>query len=113
VTSRSKVTVDYKTPHPLYHKGRQAARPSFTFHDEKNETKVGDRVEGHGDAPDQPASSAGASCRCSEGRFAADGAAVTGDRCGRDAFRPRPPRSIEARRPPPSPKGKALISFNH
>jgi len=49
VTSRSgdksiKVTVPYKTPHPLYHKiiNRQTVLHS---HDEKNETKVGDKVE--------------------------------------------------------------------
>ena len=49
VSSRSgdksiKVTVAYKTPHPLYHKvvNRQTV---LHVHDEKNETKVGDRVE--------------------------------------------------------------------
>ncbi len=49
VTSRSgdksvKVTVPYKTPHPLYHKiiNRKTV---VHVHDEKNETKVGDRVE--------------------------------------------------------------------
>jgi small subunit ribosomal protein S17 len=49
VTSRSgdksiKVTIAYKTPHPLYHKvvNRQTV---LNVHDEKNETKVGDRVE--------------------------------------------------------------------
>ncbi len=49
VTSRSgdksiKVTVPYKTPHPLYHKviNRQTV---LHVHDEKNETKVGDKVE--------------------------------------------------------------------
>jgi len=49
VTSRSgdksvKVTVAYKTPHPLYHKvvNRQTV---LHVHDEKNETKVGDKVE--------------------------------------------------------------------
>jgi small subunit ribosomal protein S17 len=49
VTSRSgdksiKVTIAYKTPHPLYHKvvNRQTV---LHVHDEKNETKVGDRVE--------------------------------------------------------------------
>ena len=46
VTSRSgdksvKVTIAYKTPHPLYHKvvNRQTV---LHVHDEKNETKVGD-----------------------------------------------------------------------
>src|ERR1043165_9655292 len=50
VTSRSgdksiKVTIAYKTPHPLYHKvvNRQTV---LHVHDEKNETKVGDKVEG-------------------------------------------------------------------
>src|ERR1044072_8930368 len=49
VTSRSgvksvKVTIVYKTPHPLYHKvvNRQTV---LHVHDEKNETKVGDKVE--------------------------------------------------------------------
>ena len=49
VTSRSgdksiKVTVAYKTPHPLYHKvvNRQTV---LHAHDEKNETRVGDKVE--------------------------------------------------------------------
>lgn len=49
VSSRSgdksvKVTVAYKTPHPLYHKvvNRQTV---LHVHDEKNETKVGDKVE--------------------------------------------------------------------
>ena len=49
VSSRSgdksiKVTIDYKTPHPLYQKvvKRQTV---LHVHDEKNETKVGDKVE--------------------------------------------------------------------
>src|SRR6185436_3820407 len=49
VSSRSgdksvKVTVAYKTPHPLYHKvvNRQTV---LHVHDEKNETKLGDKVE--------------------------------------------------------------------
>src|SRR5580692_800779 len=49
VTSRSgdksvKVTIAYKTPHPRYHKvvNRQTV---LHVHDEKNETKVGDKVE--------------------------------------------------------------------
>jgi len=49
VTSRSgdksvKVTIAYKSPHPLYHKvvNRQTV---LHVHDEKNETKVGDKVE--------------------------------------------------------------------
>ena len=49
VSSRSgdktvKVTVAFKTPHPLYHKvvNRQTV---LHVHDEKNETKVGDKVE--------------------------------------------------------------------
>jgi small subunit ribosomal protein S17 len=49
VSSRSgdksiKVTVAYKTPHPLYQKvvNRQTV---LHVHDEKNETKIGDRVE--------------------------------------------------------------------
>src|SRR5579872_5776288 len=49
VTSRSgdksiKVTIAYKTPHPLYHKiiNRKTV---VHVHDEKNETKVGDQVE--------------------------------------------------------------------
>lgn len=48
VSSRSgdksvKVTVAYKTPHPLYHKivNRQTV---LHVHDEKNETRVGDQV---------------------------------------------------------------------
>jgi small subunit ribosomal protein S17 len=49
VTSRSgdksvKVTVAYKTPHPLYHKVINR-KTVVHAHDEKNETKVGDRVE--------------------------------------------------------------------
>jgi small subunit ribosomal protein S17 len=49
VSSRSgdksiKVTIAYKTPHPLYHKvvNRQTI---LHVHDEKNETKVGDKVQ--------------------------------------------------------------------
>src|SRR5687767_2139138 len=49
VTSRSgdksiKVTIAYKTPHPLYQKvvNRQTV---LHVHDEKNETKPGDKVE--------------------------------------------------------------------
>jgi small subunit ribosomal protein S17 len=49
VTSRSgdksiKVTIAYKTPHPLYHKVINRKTVVHT-HDEKNETKVGDKVE--------------------------------------------------------------------
>jgi small subunit ribosomal protein S17 len=49
VTSRSgdksvKVTIPYKTPHPLYHKVINR-KTVVHAHDEKNETKVGDRVE--------------------------------------------------------------------
>src|SRR5580658_11389445 len=49
VTCRSgdksvKVTIAYKTPHPRYHKvvNRQTV---LHVHDEKNESKVGDKVE--------------------------------------------------------------------
>ena len=49
VTSRSgdksiKVTIPYKTPHPLYHKivNRQTV---VHVHDEKNDAKIGDRVQ--------------------------------------------------------------------
>ena len=49
VSSRSgdksiKVTIAYKTPHPLYHKvvNRQTV---LHVHDEKNETSIGDKVE--------------------------------------------------------------------
>ena len=49
VTSRSgdksvKVTIAYKSPHPLYHKivNRQTV---VHVHDEKNETRPGDKVE--------------------------------------------------------------------
>jgi small subunit ribosomal protein S17 len=49
VTSRSgnksvKVTIAYKTPHPLYHKVINR-KTVVHAHDEKNETKVGDKVE--------------------------------------------------------------------
>jgi small subunit ribosomal protein S17 len=49
VTSRSgsksvKVTVPYKTPHPLYHK-IISRKTVVHVHDEKNETVVGDKVE--------------------------------------------------------------------
>ncbi len=49
VTSRSgdksvKVTVPYKTPHPLYHKVINR-KTVVHVHDEKNETRVGDKVE--------------------------------------------------------------------
>lgn len=49
VTSRSgdksvKVTVAYKIPHPLYKKVVNR-KTVLHAHDEKNETKVGDRVE--------------------------------------------------------------------
>src|SRR6185312_579221 len=49
VSSRSgdksvKLTVAYKTPHPLYHKVINR-KTVVHAHDEKNETKVGDRVE--------------------------------------------------------------------
>ena len=49
VSSRSgdksvKVTVDYKAPHPLYQKVVKRQTVLYV-HDEKNETKVGDKVE--------------------------------------------------------------------
>jgi len=49
VTSRSgdksvKVTIPYKTPHPLYHKVINR-KTVVHAHDEKNATKVGDKVE--------------------------------------------------------------------
>ena len=49
VSSRSgdksvKVTIPYKTPHPLYHKVINR-KTVVHAHDEKNETKVGDKVE--------------------------------------------------------------------
>ena len=49
VTSRMgaksvKVTIPYKTPHPLYHKVINR-KTVVHVHDEKNETQVGDRVE--------------------------------------------------------------------
>jgi small subunit ribosomal protein S17 len=49
VTSRSgnksvKVTIPYKTPHPLYHKVINR-KTVVHVHDEKNESKVGDKVE--------------------------------------------------------------------
>ena len=49
VTSRSgaksiKVTIPYKTPHPLYHKVINR-KTVVHVHDEKNETKLGDKVE--------------------------------------------------------------------
>ena len=49
VTSRSgdksvKVTIPYKTPHPLYHKVINR-KTVVHVHDEKNEAKIGDRVE--------------------------------------------------------------------
>lgn len=49
VTSRSgdksvKVTIPYKTPHPLYHKVINR-KTVVHAHDEKNETGVGDKVE--------------------------------------------------------------------
>ena len=49
VTSRTgtksiKVTIPYKTPHPLYHKVINR-KTVVHVHDEKNETKVGDKVE--------------------------------------------------------------------
>ena len=48
VTSRSgaksvKVTIPYKTPHPLYHKVINR-KTVVHVHDEKDETKVGDKV---------------------------------------------------------------------
>jgi small subunit ribosomal protein S17 len=49
VTSRSgdksvKVTIPYKTPHPRYHKVINR-KTVVHVHDEKNETKVGDKVK--------------------------------------------------------------------
>ena len=49
VTSRSgdksvKVTIPYKTPHPRYHKVINM-KTVVHAHDEKNETKVGDKIE--------------------------------------------------------------------
>jgi small subunit ribosomal protein S17 len=49
VTSRSgdksvKVTIPYKTPHPLYHKVINR-KTVLHVHDEKNEAKPGDKVE--------------------------------------------------------------------
>ena len=58
VTSRSgdksiKVTIPYKTPHPLYHKVINR-KTVVHVHDEKNETKVGDKVEIMETRPHQP-----------------------------------------------------------
>jgi small subunit ribosomal protein S17 len=39
-----KVTVPYKTPHPLYHKVINR-KTVLHVHDEKNESKVGDKIE--------------------------------------------------------------------
>jgi small subunit ribosomal protein S17 len=39
-----KVTVPYKTPHPLYHKVINR-KTVLHVHDEKNETKLGDKIE--------------------------------------------------------------------
>jgi small subunit ribosomal protein S17 len=39
-----KVTIPYKTPHPRYHKVINR-KTVLHVHDEKNETKVGDKVE--------------------------------------------------------------------
>jgi small subunit ribosomal protein S17 len=39
-----KVTVPYKTPHPLYHKVINR-KTVLHVHDEKNETKAGDKIE--------------------------------------------------------------------
>ena len=39
-----KVTVPYKTPHPRYHKVINR-KTVLHVHDEKNETKVGDKIE--------------------------------------------------------------------
>jgi small subunit ribosomal protein S17 len=39
-----KVTVPYKTPHPLYHTVINR-KTVLHVHDEKNETKVGDKIE--------------------------------------------------------------------
>ena len=49
VSSRSgdksvKVTLDYKTPHPLYHKVINR-KTVLHVHDEKNEAKMGDKIE--------------------------------------------------------------------
>ena len=49
VSSRSgdksvKVTVPYKTPHPLYHKVINR-KTVLHVHDEKNEAKMGDKIE--------------------------------------------------------------------
>ena len=49
VTSRTgtksiKVTIPYKTPHPLYHKVINR-KTVVHVHDEKNETKIDDKVE--------------------------------------------------------------------
>ena len=49
VSSRSgdksvKVTIDYKTPHPLYHKVINR-KTVLHVHDEKNEAKLGDKIE--------------------------------------------------------------------
>ena len=39
-----KVTVPYKTPHPLYHKVINR-KTVLHVHDEKNEAKIGDKIE--------------------------------------------------------------------
>ena len=39
-----KVTVPYKTPHPLYHKVINR-KTVLHVHDEKNESKIGDKIE--------------------------------------------------------------------
>ena len=103
VSSRSgdksvKVTIAYKTPHPLYHKvvNRQTV---LHVHDEKNETKVGDKVEVMETRPIS---------RLKRWRVVsivqkavtADGVAISEDRCRGAPFRPRRPSTRSSRAAP-------------
>ena len=109
VSSRSgdksvKVTLDYKTPHPLYQKvvKRQTV---LHVHDEKNETKVGDKVEVMETRPIS---------RLKRWRIvsvlqkavAADGAAVTESDVAAKVPT-KTTKAIETAAPAPEPKGKA------
>ena len=101
VTSRSgdksvKVTIPYKTPHPLYHKVINR-KTVVHVHDEKNETKVGDRVKIMETRPLEPPEALAGHHQSSKARPASSPRRYP-RRMSRPRSRPRP-----SSQPPPLP----------
>ncbi len=81
VTSRSgdksiKVTIPYKTPHPLYHKVINR-KTVVHAHDEQNDDPRRRQGLDHGDPPDQPAEALAGRRASSSARSVASGEAIS------------------------------------